>query len=83
MEAFCGERVRHRLSRSGDRTLNSALQSVAVTQIRMPNSEGRRYYDRRIDQGKTHKEAMGCLKRKIAGRVWRVMLADETTAHLS
>ena len=43
----------------------------------MPNSEGCRYYDRKIDQGKTHNEAMRCLKRKIAGRVWRVMLADE------
>ncbi|MYA18187.1 MAG: IS110 family transposase [Gammaproteobacteria bacterium] len=58
MEAFCGERVRHRLSRSGDRKLDSALHVVAVTQIRMPNSEGRRYYDREIGQGKTHKEAM-------------------------
>ena len=38
---------------------------VAVTQIRMTNSEGRRYYDRKIDQGKTQKEAMRCLKPKI------------------
>ncbi len=77
VEASSGERIRHRLSRSGDRKLNSALHLVAVTQVRMPNSEGRRYYDRKIDQGKTHKEAMRCLKRKIAGRVWWVMLADE------
>lgn len=77
IEASSGEQVRHRLSRSGDRKLNSALHLVAVTQVRMPNSEGRRYYDRKISHGKTHKEAMRCLKRKIAGRVWRVMLADE------
>ena len=80
VEASSGERIRHRLSRSGDRKLNSALHLVAVTQIRMTHSEGRRYYDRKIDQGKTHKEAMRCLKRKIAGRVWRVMLADEQLA---
>ena len=43
----------------------------------MAHSDRRRYYDRKISQGKTHKEAMRCLKRKIAGRVWRVMLADE------
>ena len=77
VEASSGERIRHRLSRSGDRKLNSALHLVAVTQVRMAHSEGRRYYDRKITQGKTHKEAMRCLKRKIAGRVWRVMLADE------
>ncbi len=77
VEASSGETVRRRLSRSGDRKLNSALHLVAVTQVRMPNSEGRRYYDRKISHGKTHKEAMRCLKRKIAGRVWRVMLADE------
>jgi len=77
VEASSGERIRHRLSRSGDRKLNSALHLVAVTQIRMAHSEGRRYYDRKIDQGKTHKEAMRCLKRKIAARVRRFMLADE------
>ena len=56
VEASSGERIRHRLSRSGDRKLNSTIHLVAVTQIRMPNSEGRHYYDRKIDQGKTHKE---------------------------
>ena len=35
VEASSGERIRHRLSRSGDRKLNSALHLVAVTQVRM------------------------------------------------
>ena len=43
----------------------------------MRNSAGRRYYDRKITEGKTHKTAMRCLKRKIASHVWRLMLADE------
>ena len=43
----------------------------------MRNSAGRRYYDRKISEGKTHKAAMRCLKRKIASCVWRLMLADE------
>ena len=77
VEASSGDQVRHRLSRSGDRKLNSALHLVAVTQVRMANSAGRRYYDRKISEGKTHKEAMRCLKRKIAGHLWRLMLADE------
>ena len=77
VEVSSGERAVHRLSRSGDRKLNSALHLVAVTQVRMRNSAGRRYYDRKISDGKTHKAAMRCLKRKIASRVWRLMLADE------
>ena len=77
VEVSSGERAVHRLSRSGDRKLNSALHLVAVTQVRMRNSAGRRYYDRKISEGKTHKAAMRCLKRKIASCVWRLMLADE------
>ena len=30
----------------------------------MRNSAGRRYYDRKIREGKTHKAAMRCLKHK-------------------
>ena len=77
VEASSGERTVHRLSRSGDRKLNSALHLVAVTQVRMCNSAGRRYYERKIAEGKTHKAAVRCLKRKIASHVWRLMLADE------
>ncbi|MDE0171466.1 MAG: transposase [bacterium] len=76
VEVSSGHRAVHRLSRSGDRKLNSALHLVALTQVRMRNSAGRRYYDRKINEGKTHKAAMRCLKRKIASRVWRLMLAD-------
>jgi len=77
IEVASGDRTRHRLSRSGDRQLNSALHLVAVTQVRMPNSVGRCYYNRKIAEGKSHNEAMRCLKRRIADHVWRLMLLDE------
>src|SRR5665811_1501326 len=77
VEIASGDHTRHRLSRSGDRQLNSALHLVAVTQIRMTNSAGRRYFDKKIAEGKTHREAKRCLKRRIAASVWRIMLADE------
>ena len=35
------------------------------------------YYDRKISEGKTHNEAMRCLKRRLADHVWRIMTADE------
>ena len=77
IEVSSGSRTRHRLSRSGDRQLNSALHLVAVTQVRMPHSVGRCYYNRKIAEGKTHNEAMRCLKRRLADHVWRLMILDE------
>jgi transposase len=81
IEIASGDHTRHRLSRSGDRQLNSALHLVAVTQVRMTNSPGRRYFDKKIAEGKTRNEAIRCLKRRLASHVWRIMLADEKRHH--
>jgi transposase len=77
VEVASGDRARHRLPRGGDRQLNLALHIVALTQVRMRTSAGRAYYDRKIAEGKTHNEAMRCLKRRLADHVWRIMVADE------
>jgi transposase len=68
----------HRLSRYGDRQLNSAIYTVAMIQIRMPTSAGRAYYDKKIAEGKSPRYAIRALKRHLAGHLWRIMLADET-----
>lgn len=72
-----GDHARHRLSRSGDRRLNSAIHLIAVTQVRMRNSIGRAYFDKKIAEGKSRNEAMRCLKRRVANHIWRMMIADE------
>ena len=77
VEVASGERTRHRLSRRGDRQSNSAIHLIAVTQVRMRNSLGRRYFDIKIAEGKTRNEAMRCLKRRLANHLWRLMIADE------
>lgn len=77
IEVASGEHTRHRLPRGGDRQLNLSLHLTALTQIRMPNSIGRAHYDTKIAAGKNHNEAMRCLKRRLADKVWRVMVADE------
>ncbi|WP_280423786.1 transposase [Nocardia carnea] len=51
----------HRLSRHGDRELNSALYTIAMIQIRMACSVGRSYYDKKISEGKSPREAKRCL----------------------
>ena len=82
IEVASADKTRHRLSRTGDRQLNSALHTVAVTQIRTLGSRGNLYYNKKITEGKTSREARRCLKRRLADHVWRVMLADENQANL-
>ena len=77
IEIASGEHGRHRLSRAGDRRLNSAIHLIAVTQVRMRNSRGRAYFDKKIAEGKTRNEAMRCLKRRLANHIWRMMITDE------
>lgn len=80
VEVASADRARHRLPRGGDRQLNLALHIVALTQVRMRGSNGRAYYDTKIAAGKTHNEAMRCLKRRLADHVWRLMIRDERTS---
>jgi transposase len=77
VEVASAEKTRHRLSRGGDRQLNSALHTVAITQIRMSGSLGNVYYKTKLAEGKTPREAKRCLKRRLADHVWRVMTSDE------
>ena len=66
----------HRVSQRGNRRLNHALHMVAVTQIRNPGTEGRIYFDRKVAEGKTKKEALRSLKRQISNAVYRQLLHD-------
>jgi transposase len=54
------------LSRRGNRQLNHALHIAAVTQIRDRHSRGRGYYHREIAEGKTPREAIRALKRRLS-----------------
>ena len=70
LEASSGQRARHRLNRGGDRALNRALHTVALTRLHC-HPETRDYADRRTREGKTHREIKRCLKRSIARRLYR------------
>ena len=70
LEASSGRVVRHRLNRGGNRQINRAIHTVALTQTARPDSEGRRYYQKLITRGKTHREAIRALKRRISDRIW-------------
>ena len=70
IEASSGRVVRHRLNRGGNRQLNKALHIAAIAQISRPRTEGRRYYERCLARGKSKREALRALKRRISDRVW-------------
>jgi len=59
----------------GNRRLNHALHIAAITQLRY-DCEGRRYYLRKIAEGKTPKEARRCLKRRISDAIYHQLVAD-------
>jgi transposase len=73
-------RGRLRLSRSGNRGLNSALHTIAIVQIRL-DGPGRAYYQRRIESGDTKAGARRCLKRRICRVVFTRLMADYRAAN--
>jgi transposase len=78
--ASSGERARrHRLNRGGNRRLNHALHLIAVVQIGH-DGPARDYLARKRAEGKTHREAMRCVKRRLSDIVWRQLVNDLTAA---
>jgi len=75
IEASSGQVIRHRLSRAGDRKLNHALYMMAMVQVRRP-SAGQAYYRRKLAEGKSPKEALRCLKRRLSDAVYRCLVID-------
>ena len=67
--ASSGNTERHRLNRGGDRRLNRALSSIALTRM-SHDPETRAYVERRKSDGKTPKEIRRLLKRYIARQVF-------------
>jgi transposase len=75
LEATSGEVVRHRLPLAGNRHLNYALHMVAVCQARS-DTRGGTYYRKKIAEGKSRKEALRCLKRRVSDAVYKSLVAD-------
>jgi transposase len=62
------------LSSEGMCTCSSSNHIAAITQIRFAHSPGRAFYDRKIADGKTKREARRALKRRISDAVYRQLL---------
>jgi transposase len=71
-----GKRKIYRLSRRGNRRLNHAIHMAAVTQISHHHSPGRAYYERKLAEGQTPKEALRSLKRRLSDVIFARLQAD-------
>jgi len=75
LPASSGKTQRHRLNRGGDRQLNYALHLIALQRVRL-HDETRAYYQRLLDRGKSKREALRCVKRALARRLYRLLIAN-------
>jgi transposase len=80
VEVSSGTRKVHRLSLRGNRRINHAIHMAAITQISHKHSPGRAYYDKKIAGGRTHKDALRSLKRRISDTIYARLQADARQA---
>jgi transposase len=76
--ASSGNSTRHRLDRGGNRQLNCALHRLAVNKG-LWDPESAAYLARKQAEGKTRKEALRCLKRHLARRVYKLLRTPPAT----
>lgn len=79
--ASSGQRQRHRLNRSGDRELNTALRTVVLTR-KAWEERTQAYFTRRRQEGKSDREIQRCLKRYVARRLFRILESSNTSPTL-
>ncbi len=77
--ASSGNTQRHRLHRGGDRQLNRAIHIIAFSRARTDPAT-RAYLARKHAEGKSKAEAIRCLKRHLARRIWKLLYTTQTPA---
>ena len=68
--------MRHRLNRGNNRRLNYAIHVIALTQAGH-DPRAKAFLARSRSEGKTGREAMRALKRRLSDVVYRTLQADE------
>jgi transposase len=75
LQASSGKTSRHRFNRGGNRQLHRALHTMAKTQSRVV-PEAREFVGRKMEEGKSYKEAIRSLQRHLSNVVFRTMVDD-------
>src|SRR5215469_9209853 len=81
VEVSSGDRKKvYRLSLRGNRRAGHAIHMAAISQIRHKHSDGRAFYEKKLAEGKKHKEALRALKRRISDAIYAALAADARQA---
>jgi transposase len=76
--ASSGKTIRHRLSRGGDRQINTAIYTIALSRS-VHHAPSRAYIQRRVSEGKTKREAMRSLKRYLSRHLYNQLAKTPLT----
>lgn len=76
VERQSGKTKKHKQAKGGNRQLNNAIYTVALTQMRL-NSKAKNYFQKKISEGKTKKHALRCLMKRVACIVYGMMKSGE------
>jgi len=69
-----GKRKRHIKTKSGNRRLNKAIYQIALTQISNQGIvKAKEYFQKKVNEGKSKKHALTCLKRQIVDIIWSML----------
>lgn len=82
LPASSGQTTRHRLNRSGHRQANAALYRIAIVRMRW-HQPTLAYVKRRLEEGKTKREIIRCLKRYIAREIFHHLTRERARDALS
>lgn len=72
---WSGNSDHHRLNRGGNRQINAALHRIAITQLR-GSGPARELFDRLTTSGKTKRDALRIVRRRLSDVVYRRLLED-------
>jgi transposase len=79
LPASSGKTIRHRLSRGGDRQANNAIHTIALSRS-LHDPDTRAYLERRVEEAKTRREAMRCLKRHLSRSLYTRLITIDLTS---
>ena len=71
-----GKSKRRVRNKKGNRNLNSALYMAALNQLRW-NRKAKKYFDKKVNEGKSKKHAMRCLMKRVACIIYGMLKSGE------
>ncbi len=76
VEKQSGKNRKHKQNKTGNRQLNNAIYTIALTQLRC-HPKARVYFQKKIAEGKTKKHAIRCLMKRIACIIYGLLRTSE------